>query len=392
MGRLHARWTKVRRSRLEQLRADLEMVWRGVAGRAPAPFEDRRGRTASRWRATAASAEVRGARVHPSADLEGALYVVDRRVKETEDAVSLWLRPSDGGRARALAGQFFTVRVPHPDGVLKRAYSASHRCGETDTVRITIQRVAGGVASTYLTEEVGEGDTLRLLGPSGDFGADMRSGAVRRVVMIAGGSGVTPLAALCHTRLAAQQGACEIVLVHGIRSPRHALLANELTRLARDSGGSFTVRHVVEHDAPAEDELSGRLNGEVLEQALDWAVNSMSAPPERYLVCGPPGLLEVVHSCLRARGIPESHVDQERFASPELDEGFEDEAQHTVTFRTEDGELVGQGPASVTILRRGLDVGVAMPFSCTMGGCGACKVRLVEGAVSMEMPNCLTEE
>ena len=129
-----------------------------------------------------------------------------------------------------------------------------------------------------------------------------------------------------------------------------------------------------------------------LEQALDWAVNSMSAPPERYLVCGPPGLLEVVHSCLRARGIPELHVDQERFASPELDEGFEDEAQNTVTFRTEDGELVGQGPASVTILRRGLDVGVAMPFSCTMGGCGACKVRLVEGAVSMEMPNCLTEE
>ena len=31
-----------------------------------------------------------------------------------------------------------------------------------------------------------------------------------------------------------------------------------------------------------------------------------------------------------------------------------------------------------------------MPFSCAMGGCAACKVKLVEGEVDMEEPNCLT--
>ena len=31
-----------------------------------------------------------------------------------------------------------------------------------------------------------------------------------------------------------------------------------------------------------------------------------------------------------------------------------------------------------------------MPFSCAMGGCGACRVKLVSGEVVMDEPNCLS--
>ncbi len=43
-----------------------------------------------------------------------------------------------------------------------------------------------------------------------------------------------------------------------------------------------------------------------------------------------------------------------------------------------------------TVLEAGLAAGIAMPFSCAMGGCAACKVLLLEGEVVMEEPNCLT--
>jgi ring-1,2-phenylacetyl-CoA epoxidase subunit PaaE len=33
-----------------------------------------------------------------------------------------------------------------------------------------------------------------------------------------------------------------------------------------------------------------------------------------------------------------------------------------------------------------------MPFSCALGGCGSCKVRLVSGDYEMDEPNCLTDE
>jgi ferredoxin len=42
-----------------------------------------------------------------------------------------------------------------------------------------------------------------------------------------------------------------------------------------------------------------------------------------------------------------------------------------------------------TILDAALAARLRMPFSCTLGACGACKVTLLDGAVDMEEPNCL---
>lgn len=45
-----------------------------------------------------------------------------------------------------------------------------------------------------------------------------------------------------------------------------------------------------------------------------------------------------------------------------------------------------------TLLAAGLAAGAAMPYSCTMGGCGTCKGWLKRGEVTMTEPNCLTDE
>lgn len=45
-----------------------------------------------------------------------------------------------------------------------------------------------------------------------------------------------------------------------------------------------------------------------------------------------------------------------------------------------------------TVLEAGLEADLAMEFSCQMGGCGACMIRVLQGEVVMEEPNCLTDE
>ena len=42
-------------------------------------------------------------------------------------------------------------------------------------------------------------------------------------------------------------------------------------------------------------------------------------------------------------------------------------------------------------LQAGLEAGLDLPYSCTMGGCGACKVRRTDGSVVMSEPNCLSD-
>ncbi len=64
-------------------------------------------------------------------------------------------------------------------------------------------------------------------------------------------------------------------------------------------------------------------------------------------------------------------------------------SQARVYFVDHDTELVvGEGQ---TILQAGLKAGLDLDFSCTLGGCAACALQLVDGEVVYDGPNCLSE-
>ena len=44
-----------------------------------------------------------------------------------------------------------------------------------------------------------------------------------------------------------------------------------------------------------------------------------------------------------------------------------------------------------TILQAGLQAGLDLDFSCTVGGCAACALQIVEGEVVYDGPNCLSQ-
>lgn len=45
-----------------------------------------------------------------------------------------------------------------------------------------------------------------------------------------------------------------------------------------------------------------------------------------------------------------------------------------------------------TLLEAGLEANLDLMFSCQMGGCAACKVKILHGDVVMDEPNCLSQE
>ena len=79
-------------------------------------------------------------------------------------------------------------------------------------------------------------------------------------------------------------------------------------------------------------------------------------------------------------------------------EGFEYADARPSTLPQVEGRLVFAGsgraapaPVGSTILEVAENAGVALPSSCRMGGCGACKVK-VHGRVVSAEPNCLGEK
>jgi ring-1,2-phenylacetyl-CoA epoxidase subunit PaaE len=356
--------------RLRALRRDVEAVVATLAGRSlPAVVERRGGRRA------------------PQAIAPRRMRVAEV-VRETRDAVSLVLEGERGAPVAFAPGQFFTLHVVVGGESLKRAYSASSNALDTARVAVTVKRIEGGRVSTHLVEHAKQGDVLAVLGPSGSF-TPAATAVARSLVLVGGGSGITPLMSIARTVLAVEP-TTRVVLVYGNGTLEDVIFRDAIDALAREHAGRFVVRHVIERPSAGWTGEAGLLGEAQLTAALGAAA-ATDAPSTEYFVCGPEPMMQAVRACLLGRGVASARIREERFLATHATGDAPREPQ-TITLRMRNGERRVVVPAGKTVLEAALDDGVPMPYSCTVGGCGACRVHLLDGRVSMDEPNCLSAE
>ena len=107
---------------------------------------------------------------------------------------------------------------------------------------------------------------------------------------------------------------------------------------------------------------------------------------------GPAPLIDAVRGVLTGLGVPDRQVHRELYTSgPDTSTAPAGPQRMTV-------EQGGNAVATVvvepgqTLLDAGLAAGLPMPYSCTVGNCGECVVRLRAGQVTQHEPNCLTPQ
>jgi len=91
------------------------------------------------------------------------------------------------------AGQHLDVRLTAEDGYqAERSYSIASAPGEP--LAITVERLEDGEVSPYLVDEVRDGDRFEVRRPIGGYFV-WDGDELEPVLLVAGGSGVVPLAA-----------------------------------------------------------------------------------------------------------------------------------------------------------------------------------------------------
>ncbi len=95
-----------------------------------------------------------------------------------------------------------------------------------------------------------------------------------------------------------------------------------------------------------------------------------------------------VTAALAAAGVEPSRVRVERFAYAVPAPTAAPTTPREIVFAKSGRRVVAQ--PGQTILDAATQAGVALPSSCTMGGCGACKVKKSAGTVVTAEPNCLS--
>lgn len=370
--------------RVDTARRDVRTLWRELRGKR-APFvvpQPPRARTAA-------------PRAEPPRSARRSLRIVEI-VRETERAVSVRLA-DPAGALSFTAGQFLTLLITREGHEERRSYSLSSSPLDGPTATITIQRIDGGRLSPFLLATLRVGDVLDVVGPQGLFVAPAAE-APRHLVFFAGGSGITPVASIAETALRSEPGA-RVTMVHGSRDPGDVLFRARLDALvASHPGRARLVRLVERGDLPRDGSSRlGRPDAATVgalasELGLCERLPGEDAP--QFFLCGPAPMMDAVRTTLRARGVPAARIHEERFRSPgaaPLDASLPTTAQFVTVRRDGVARTVSVEPGR-TILEAATAARVPLRSSCAMGGCGACKCRVVAGEVAMEEPNCLTDD
>ncbi|MFJ8808880.1 2Fe-2S iron-sulfur cluster-binding protein [Streptomyces sp. NPDC102490] len=274
-------------------------------------------------------------------------------------------------------GQFFTLVTDVEGHQVRRAYSASSVPGAT-RLEVTVKKVEGGRFSTHAHRGLRPGDRLAVRGPSGTFYAPPQDPGP--MVLIAAGSGITPMMSMIRTRLSDPASTGRINLLYSSRSSEEIIFRDELTRMEKNHPDRLAVTHVLTC-------RDGRLHAEGIRQ---WVTKLPLSSSTHHYVCGPEALMDTVQEVLHRLGVPDELIHQERFTGITTAPTGAAAPQEMRVERT--GSLVGIAVVEPgqTLLDAGLAAGLPMPYSCTVGNCGECVVRMRGGEVTQPEDTCLT--
>jgi ring-1,2-phenylacetyl-CoA epoxidase subunit PaaE len=313
------------------------------------------------------------------------LRVADIR-RETEDTVSVAFEvPAElAEEFRYSPGQFLTFRVPDAAGALvRRSYSICSGLDDGE-LRVAVKRLDSGVFGVLANDSLKVGDTVEVLAPLGRFTTSMEPGRSASYLMIAAGSGITPVMSLMRTILARQPGS-RITLLYGNRGPSSIIFREALHDLKDEHLQRLQVIHVLSREGQATPLLNGRISGKKLRELGTCMVDLTTY--DEVFVCGPEPMTMEIRETLVDLGIDASRVQLELFGShmPPPKRAIAEESGERVRLEVVLGGIrtkVDVQPGD-TVLEAASRTGLDMPFSCKGGVCATCRARVEDGAVEM---------
>lgn len=309
-------------------------------------------------------------------------------VKETPDTVTIYFEQPEP-YLDYKPGQYLTVILEIDGKEVRRSYSLCTSPFVDPHPGITVKRVDKGLVSNYLNDHIRPGKTINIMKPLGNFTLDFHSKNARQLVMIAGGSGITPIMGIAKSLLI-NEPQSKVSLLFCSRSEEGIIFKKALENLESQYGPRFQVTHQLSKPSASWTGSKGRLNHTVLANYLDSAIDK-NAEATHFFLCGPEGMMEIAMDLLAERKENPERIHKESFYS-DLDakEKSMQASGQLAPSLTRDIEVVLEGkthhfdvPAGKTILEAGLDKDLDMPYSCQSGLCTACRGRLVSGKVDM---------
>lgn len=314
-------------------------------------------------------------------------------IPQTSEAINIVFEHPESGKIDYKAGQFFTIILNLEGEEVRRAYSVCTSPVTDEYPAVTVKRVKDGKVSNYLNDNIKAGDTLDVLKPMGNFTTEISPKNKRHVILLGGGSGITPMMALMKSILHTEPKSV-VSLIYANQNENTIIFKEEIQALQAKYGDSLNVLHVLEKDENNMAAATGYLNADILKDFFKKLPKFRFNPTEYYM-CGPAGMMEAVESAFATLKISKDKLKKESFTADlsagkaKIEASGEAQAYEvTVKYDGETHQFTVQPDKS--ILETALELDIDLPYSCQGGMCTACMGKCVSGKVELETEDALT--
>jgi nitric oxide dioxygenase len=259
-------------------------------------------------------------------------FTIARKVRESEEIISFYLRPVEKGFEIPMfkPGQYVSVNVwvEELDGGVwqARQYSLSDAPGK-DYLRISVKKEKGieigerksmthpGYISNLLHDTKEEGDVVRVSHPFGDFYFEENEGERDApIVLISAGVGLTCLTSILNSAVE-KKSQRPASWIHGARNSKTRAFKDHVDQLDKENENVHTVYFSSE---PTEGEVQGQhfdIEGRIDLEKVDRKVLFTDNAQTQYFLCGPTQFMLDMEEELKGYGVPSDRVKMELFGT-----------------------------------------------------------------------------
>mgnify|MGYP003592493237 FL=1 len=294
-------------------------------------------------------------KINPLWSMNQPLAKVVKKQIVAKDMVSLILQCNRHVQ-RGVAGQHHPVTVEIAGRHYERTYSLMQV--DADHLCLTVKKVDQGLVSSWLVDQSQTGDILRLGQPYGEMQQQVQT---PRLLLLAAGSGITPMLSLieafCQSR---QLKAIFVQLMYWVKTHEDAAYAEYLKEVAENFPNfTYQIFYTQEQDQ--------RLNPSHIDQLKSLNETTVYA-------CGPSGFAATAETLFKHV----ASIQTEAFSLSQFDTDATDTGFINVTL-TQSNKTIAI-PKGQSILSSLEHQGIKPKHGCRMGICNKCACTKAQGA------------
>jgi len=313
---------------------------------------------------------------------------ISKICKETEDTVSITFDiPTELKEDFSFkSGQYLTLRASINGNDERRSYSLSSSPFENEWT-VAIKQVENGIFSTYANQELKVGQTIEVMTPTGNFHVNTSVEHKKSYVLIAAGSGITPIISIAKTVLHEEPNS-EVTLFFGNKGFASIIFREEIEGMKNKFMERLRVVHVLSRESLGNAIQKGRIDSEKLIKLHKAFLNN--SPIDEIFVCGPEEMIQSVRDTFTEIVSDAKNIHFELFTSAGSKKPIVKSSEPSIAANVKviiDGDVLELAMESdgETILDAAFKAGGDLPFACKGGVCCTCKAKILEGTASMDI-------